>query len=171
MPNKEGEVGGGHQNTYEPMGTVYQKFPAPGKLEPQPIIFKKADRKAATWKTSPSWTAGTPITWKDKISEAVPVTDEVGDVEMLVSRDQTGAIQEFHPLITFYNKVLAEIHRNPDTRGLLDTLSVVNGREAAARASAKKLWAYLVDRYDADRFSTSTLASKVAKVVKPKKKK
>ena len=135
----DGEVGGGHQNDWKPQGTIYEKHP---KQNSYPEVFTKGDAtETATRNSSECWTAGTPVVWEgDDISNAQTVTAPVGALDdMLVSRDpETQEITEYHPLITFFNEIMARIMRD----GHKDWLSNLEKGE-----NAIYLWEYLNKKY------------------------
>ena len=136
----EGAVGGGHQNDWKPEGTIYVKD---SKQSSYPVEFKKGYvTKNTTRNDNECWTAGTPVVWDDDEdpSRAKPVTAPVGGIpDMLVSRDpETKEILEYHPLITFFNEIMARIMRD----GHKDWLSNMEQEKNAA-----KLWQYLDEKY------------------------
>jgi len=135
----QGEVGGGHQNDWKPQGTIYEKHP---KLSSDPEEFTKGNPgKTTTRNDSECWTAGTPVVWEgDDVSNAQVVTAPVGGIpDMLVSKDpKTQEILEYHPLITFFNEIMARIMRD----GYSDWLSNMEKEE-----NAIKLWQYLDEKY------------------------
>ena len=135
----QGEVSGSHQNDWKPEGTIYEKHP---KLSSSPVKFTKGDKTTtATRNDSECWTAGTPVVWEgDDVSNAQAVTAEVGELpDMLVSRDpKTQEILEYHPLITFFNEIMARIMRD----GHKDWLSNMEKEE-----NAIYLWEYLDEKY------------------------
>jgi hypothetical protein len=136
----EGEVSGGHQNDWKKLGTIYEKHP---KRSNYPVEFKKGNvTKNTTRNDNECWTAGTPVIWDDDKdpSTAKTITAPVGGVpDMLVSKDpKTKEILEYHPLITFFNEIMARIMRD----GHRDWLSNMEKEE-----NAIKLWQYLEERY------------------------
>jgi hypothetical protein len=139
MP-QQGSVSGGHQNDWKPQGTIYVKTSKSGSY---PIKFTKGNvTKNTTRNDNECWTAGTPVVWDDDEdpSRAKPVTAPVGGIpDMLVSRDpETKEILEYHPLITFFNEIMARIMRD----GHRDWLSNMEQEKNAA-----KLWQYLDEKY------------------------
>ncbi|HEX6226261.1 MAG TPA: hypothetical protein VFZ52_17705 [Chryseolinea sp.] len=139
MP-QQGEVGGGHQNDWKKQGTIYEKHP---KLSSSPVKFKKGNvTKNTNRNDNECWTAGTPVVWNDDQdpSQAKTITAPVAGIpDMLVSRDPyTQEITEYHPLITFFNEVMARIMRD----GHRDWLSNLEKEE-----NAIKLWQYLDEKY------------------------
>jgi hypothetical protein len=139
MP-QQGEVGGGHQNDWKPEGTIYEKHP---KLSSYPVAFKKGNvTKNTTRNDNECWTAGTPVVWGDDEdpSQAKTITAEVGGIsDMLVSRDPvTQKVTEYHPLITFFNEIIARIMRD----GHRDWLSGLEKEK-----NAINLWQYLDEKY------------------------
>jgi hypothetical protein len=135
----QGEVGGGHQNDWKPQGTIYEKHPTLNN----PVKFKKGRvTENTTRNDNECWTAGTPVVWNDgeDPSKAKTVTVPLAGIpDMLVSRDpKTQEILEYHPLITFFNEVMAQIMRD----GHRDWLSNMEREE-----NAIKLWQYLEGKY------------------------
>ena len=136
----EGSVSGWHQNDFKPEGTIYEKHP---KLSSDPVKFRKGHvTKNTTRNDNECWTAGTPVTWDDGAdpSTAKPITARVGELpDMLVTRDpKTHKILEYHPLITFFNEIMARTMRD----GQRDLLSNME-----KEANAIKLWQYLDEKY------------------------
>ena len=135
----EGEVSGSHQNDWKPEGTIYEKHPTLNN----PVKFKKGRiTKNTTRNDNECWTAGTPVVWNDgeDPSKAKTVTVPLAGIpDMLVSRDpKTQEILEYHPLITFFNEIMARIMRD----GHRDWLSNMEREE-----NAIKLWQYLEEKY------------------------
>lgn len=150
-----GEVGGGHQNSWERNGQMYQKDPKPSKPN-DAINFKKGNFDPITAKTnrneSECWTAGTPIRWNDgtlqrnadgsiKIREngVRAIVQEVRGVDMLVSLDESGNVIEYHPLITFFNEVMATILNANKYGNMLKGLDT--------EEEAERVWEFLKQRY------------------------
>lgn len=136
----EGSVGGGHQNDWKPEGTIFEKHP---KLSANPIKFKKGYvTKNTNRNDNECWTAGTPVSWDDEkgTSTAKTITAPAGGIpDMLVTRDpKTKEILEYHPLITFFNEIMARIMRD----GHREWLANMEKEENAAR-----LWQYLDEKY------------------------
>jgi len=136
----EGAVGGGHQNDFKPEGTIYEKHP---KSSSYPLKFIKGYvTKNTTRNDNECWTAGTPVAWDDGAdpSTAKPITAPVGGIpDMLVSKDpETQKILEYHPLITFFNEIMARTMRD----GHRDLLSNMEKEK-----NAIKLWEYLDEKY------------------------
>jgi|SRR6188508_2479642 len=136
----EGAVGGGHQNDFKPEGTIYEKHP---KQSSDPITFRKGHvTKNTNRNDNECWTAGTPVIWDDGAdpSTAKPITAHVGELpDMLVSRDpKTQEILEYHPLITFFNEIMARTMRD-GKRELLSNME--------KEKNAIKLWEYLDEKY------------------------
>ena len=135
----QGEVSGSHQNDWKPEGTIYEKHPTLN----YPVKFKKGHvTKNTTRNDNECWTAGTPVVWNDgeDPSKAKTVTVPLAGIpDMLVSRDpKTQEILEYHPLITFFNEIMARIMRD----GHKDWLSNMEREE-----NAIKLWQYLDEKY------------------------
>jgi|SRR5688572_10862535 len=137
----DGAVGGGHQNDFKPEGTIYEKRPDGSEYR---ITFKKGNvTKNTNRNDNECWTAGTPVTWEGyDTSKAKTITTPVkgaGIKDMLVSRDLvTQKITEYHPLITFFNEIMAQIMRD----GHRDWLSGMETEE-----NAINLWKYLEKKY------------------------
>ena len=137
----EGAVSGGHQNDYKPQGTIYMKTSKSGSY---PVKFTKGNvTKNTTRNDNECWTAGTPVAWNDgeDPSRARPITAPVEGAipDMLVSRDpETKEITEYHPLITFFNEIMARTMRD----GHRDWLSNME-----KETNAIKLWQYLDEKY------------------------
>jgi hypothetical protein len=136
----EGEVSGGHQNDWKKQGTIYEKHP---KRSSYPVEFTKGNvTKNTTRNDNECWTAGTPVFWNDgeDPSQAKTVIAPVGGIpDMLVSKDpETKEIIEYHPLITFFNEIMARIMRD----GHRDWLSNMEKEK-----NAIKLWQYLEEKY------------------------
>jgi len=135
----EGAVSGGHQNDWKPEGTIYEKHPTLNN----PVKFKKGRiTKNTSRNDNECWTAGTPVVWNDgeDPSKAKTVTVPLAGIpDMLVSRDpKTQEILEYHPLITFFNEIMARIMRD----GHRDWLANMEQEE-----NAIKLWQYLDEKY------------------------
>lgn len=135
----QGEVSGSHQNDWKPEGTIYEKHPTLN----YPVKFTKGRvTKNTTRNDNECWTAGTPVVWNDgeDPSQAKTVTVPLAGIpDMLVSRDpKTQEILEYHPLITFFNEIMARIMRD----GHKDWLSNMEREE-----NAIKLWQYLEEKY------------------------
>jgi hypothetical protein len=135
----QGEVSGSHQNDWKPEGTIYEKHPTLN----YPVKFKKGRiTKNTTRNDNECWTAGTPVVWNDgeDPAKAKTVTVPLARIpDMLVSRDpETQEILEYHPLITFFNEIMARIMRD----GHRDWLSNMEREE-----NAIKLWQYLEEKY------------------------
>lgn len=135
----QGEVSGGHQNDWKPQGTIYEKHP---KLSSSPVEFTKGNPgKTTTRNDSECWTAGTPVIWEgDDVSNAQVVTARVGGIpDMLVSKHpETNEITEYHPLITFFNEIMARIMRDGHSAWLSNMEKEEN---------AIYLWRYLDEKY------------------------
>ena len=131
---KSGTVSPGGQNRWLETGVIYESLP-----EGKSFCKKNATPKAC-WKDSACWTGGTPVEWNgNNVNNAEVIMQEVGpdNIEMLVSETSDGKT-EYHPLITFYNKVLAQIMKD----GYLDVLKELDDPD-----NAIKLWNYLAEKY------------------------
>jgi hypothetical protein len=126
MGQSNGTVGTGDQNKWLDTGKIYEKIP-------DGIPFKKTDPAiAATWQDSACWIAGTPVTWDNNITEAKATTAMVREFEMLASKDSNEKVIEYHPLITFFNKVMAEVM----SEGYLDCLKDLEDKDNAVKLAA-----------------------------------
>jgi hypothetical protein len=150
-----GEVGGGHQNSWRRNGRMYQKNPKAPKQD-EAIDFKKGNFDPKTSRTnrneSECWTAGTPIRWNDgtlqknddgsiKIREngVRAIVKEVRGIDMLVSLGPDGEVVEYHPLITFFNEVMATILNANEYNNMLKGLDT--------EEEAERVWEFLKKRY------------------------
>lgn len=136
----EGSVGSGHQNDFKPEGTIFEKYP---KESYNPVVFKKGHvTKNTTRNDNECWTAGTPVSWDEEKgpSSARTITAPVGGIpDMLVTRDpETKEIVDYHPLITFFNEIMARIMRDGHREWLANMEKEKN---------AVKLWQYLDEKY------------------------
>jgi len=132
----DGNVGGGHQNDWKKEGTIYE---SPGDIG-NPKKFTKGNVTENTNRNdNECWTAGTPVTWNgDDVSNAETITEPVAGIpDMLVTRDAY-KITEYHPLITFFNEIMARIMLD----GHKDWLSGLEKKD-----NAIKLWQYLEKEY------------------------
>jgi hypothetical protein len=128
-----GKVGSGDQNKWRPQGEIFETPPQGG------ISFEKRNAgPSARRKDSACWTAGTPVTWQGNPSNARVTTERVAGIDMLVTRDSNGGVAEYHPVITFFNDVMAQIMSD----GKLALLRGLDDRD-----NATALWEYLIAKY------------------------
>lgn len=137
-----GKVGTGSQNDWKPIGTIILPPYESVNNKKFTRTFKKGKiTKNTTRNDNECWNAGTPIVWKgDDISTAKPVTIALAGIpDMLVTRDpDTDKITEYHPVITFFNEVIAQIMRD----GHRDWISNLE-----KEVNAIKVWDYLEKKY------------------------
>ena len=143
----DGNVGGGNQNRYEPTGEILC-------ADKKVMKFRKGNRKQAIRREDPPcWNAGTPVRWDEPIEKDdegrafgkfIKVTKvDIGDgkggsLEVLATLTTQDKPTEYHPLIQFFNEVMAGIVRDKMTRDL-DNLK--------GPTSARRLWTYLQHKY------------------------
>ena len=130
----QGSVGGGNQNSWKDDGIIYVTPPAGG------LPFKKENATtSATRNDSACWVADTPVKWETNVSQAEASRADVDGIDMLVTYEADGkTIKEYHPVITFFNEVMAELMRN-------NHLNKIN--DLKNRNKAKALWNYLAEKY------------------------
>lgn len=142
-----GKVGGGTQNRYRPTGEMICDD---GTI----LRYRKGNRLEGIHRDDPPcWNAGTPARWPDDLPRdeqgrvdgkkmyvtIVDVPDrDGGKIPILATLDAQDKAEEFHPLIQFFNEVMAGIVRDRMTRDL-DNLT--------GPTSARRLWKYLDRKY------------------------
>lgn len=144
----DGQVGGGHQNEYSRQGIIFPD----GDRTRRVIKFDKKIRRGVTPDRHQAWTSGTPVEWDDdnvsgrkirdprKLRLKTELIEEKGGeykVHMLVSRDSKGR-PTYHPLVQFYNAILASIIND----GLVQKLDNLH-----SRTNALRLWMFLERTY------------------------
>jgi len=161
----DGKVIPGGQNDWKTTGAIaidepVDENPTSKKSYRNVIGFTKGRiTKNTTRNDNECWTAGTPVTWDDEPSKAKPVVIELAGIpDMLVTRVD-GEITEYHPVITFFNEVMAQIMRD----GHRDVISNLEKEE-----NAVKMWKYLEKKYL--KRPQKINGSSVKKVVASKKK-
>jgi hypothetical protein len=148
----EGKVISGGQNDFKPFGEiVFTDSPdengsaeqsAGKRYQRNTIAYRKGRVNQNTNRNdNECWSAGTPVTWEDDVQNAKTVTVKVpGSIDdMLVTRDPiTKKIIEYHPVITFFNEVMAQMMRD-NLRDIISNLE--------KETNAVKVWAYLEKKY------------------------
>lgn len=145
MPS--GKVGVGTQNRYRSTGEM---IVSDGTI----LRYRKGNRLEGIHRDDPPcWNAGTPAQWPDDLPKdeegrvdgkmmdvtIVDVQNEANEhIPILATFDEQGKAVEFHPLIQFFNEVMAGIVRDGMTRDL-DNLT--------GPTSARRLWKYLERKY------------------------
>ena len=130
----EGKVGPGSQNNWKDTVMIYETDPAGGTP-----FTKKNPTGPSNRKHSECWTADTPVVWDTNVSDAQVSIEDVGVIpDMLVSRDSNGD-KEYHPLITFYNEVMARLMQQPGLKNKL--------RNLKNKQNAIDVWEYLEKTY------------------------
>jgi len=148
----DGKVIPGGQNDFKPFGEIAVTEPSDEKATDK-SIGKKYQRNTITYKKgrvnkktnrnhNECWSAGTPVTWEDDVKTAKTITVKVpGSIDdMLVTRDPVNkeTILEYHPVITFFNEVMAQMLRD----GLRKVISKLEEEK-----NAIKVWDYLNNKY------------------------
>lgn len=142
-----GKVGGGTQNRYNPTGEMICKDTTIQR-------YRKGNRLEGIHRDDPPcWNAGTPARWPENLPKdeqgrvdgkmmyvtIVDVPDGgSGIIPILATLNDHDEPEEYHPLIQFFNEVMAGIVRDGMTRDL-DNLR--------GPTSARRLWRYLERKY------------------------
>lgn len=133
----EGKVGPGSQNKWKNKGTIL-RYPVDGTE-----FAKKTNGSQPNRNDSECWTSDTPVTWDDKNGDtAVASVATVGGIpNMLVTRDpnDSSKITEYHPLITFFNEVMARLMQQPGFKNKISNLD--------KEQNAIEIWNYLEQEY------------------------